>query len=75
MAKESERNGSEGRMVDIHDRMAKVRAAKKPAENKSVHALKSRIFVLQFFNKDRENKICKEIVKKYYDSTMENQHI
>tara|TARA_B100001989_G_scaffold251788_1_gene231865 strand:+ start:961 stop:1296 length:336 start_codon:yes stop_codon:yes gene_type:complete len=25
-------------MVDIHDRMAKVRAAKKPAENKSVHA-------------------------------------
>ena len=25
MAKESERNGSEGRMVDIHDRMAKVK--------------------------------------------------
>ena len=29
MAKESERNGSEGRMVDIHDRMAKVSVAKK----------------------------------------------
>ena len=28
MAKESERNGSEGRMVDIHDRMAKVRGCK-----------------------------------------------
>lgn len=37
MAKESERNGSEGRMVDIHERMAKVRAARKPAENKSIH--------------------------------------
>ena len=28
MAKESERNGSEGRMVDIHDRMARLERCK-----------------------------------------------